>query len=105
MKIPNISPSFSEKGFSELVNLFNVFSTSIGLENMKGQVIENITIPATTSIDVPHSLKVIPKYRIILRQIGDGSIVDGDNAWSDTLVSLRNTGSSSVIVSFFLIRN
>lgn len=104
MKVANISIDFNEKNFSDLVGQLNVFMTSIGLENMNGQVINNINIPASTSIDIPHSLKTTPKYRIILRQINGGTIVDGDTQWSDTLISLKNTGATDTIISVFVMR-
>lgn len=105
MKVQNINPRFSEEGFAELVNLMNTFIRSVGLENMQGQILENILLPAGQSVRVSHSLKVTPKYRIILRQNGGGAIIDGDDLWTDRDVSLKNDGGSDATVSLFLIRS
>lgn len=105
MKVFNSPKSLSEDNFLTLVNQLNTFMTSVGVENMNGQIIENVLIPASASIDISHNLKVAPKYRIILRQIGGGSIIDGDSDWTDSRISLKNTGASDSIVTVFLIRS
>ena len=96
---------FSEWNYSRMANMINTFVRSIGLENMNGQVIENITIPAGQSARIGHSLKMTPKYRIILRQNGGGAIIDGDDTWTDKYISLKNDGGTDAILSVFLIRS
>lgn len=95
----------SEEAFAIMANQLNVFMTSIGLENMNGQIIENITIPAGQSIAIYHSLKLIPKYRIILRKTGEGEVIDGDSNWTNTSIFLKNVGASDTIVTVFIIAN
>lgn len=96
---------FSEENYSSMVSQVNTFFRAIGLENMQGQVIENIAMPAGASVVIGHSLKVTPKYRIILRQLGGGAIIDGDTEWTDKLVSLKNDGGVDATISIFLIRS
>ena len=105
MKVRDISPRFTEKNFADFVNQFNAFARSIGLENMNAQIIDNISLPANTSVTIGHGLKSIPKYRIVLRQTSGATIVDGDDTWTDTFISLRNSDTSDdAIVSILLIR-
>lgn len=105
MKIANIPNTMNQENFDKLVNQINVFMRSVGLENMQGQIIENIYIPATISIEIAHSLKVTPKYRIILKQVNGGAIIDGDTDWTETKISLKNTGATDALISVILLRS
>lgn len=62
----------------------NLSSASFG-----GQVIENITLPVGVEVEIPHSLKMTPKYRIILKQNSGVHISDGDSAWDDKKIFLK----------------
>lgn len=104
MKIQALSEIFDQKSFSAMARLINVFTTNIGINNMGGQIIDNVTIPASTSIRISHSLKLTPKYRIITRQINGGAIIDGDDSWTDTYISLKNTGGTDAIVSVLILK-
>lgn len=70
-------------------DLNSTLNGGLGLNNLNGQIIENIKVPFGREVAIPHSLGSIPKYRLILRQNGAGSIIDGNTAWSDTAVFLR----------------
>ena len=106
MKVFNSSDNFSEESYASMINQLNAFMRSVGLENMQGQVINNISLPANTSVNIPHNLGVVPRYRFILRQNGGSAIIDGDSVWSETLVSLKNSDASNdAIVDIFLIRS
>lgn len=71
---------------------------------MGAQVVERVLIPSGTSVKIPHSLKITPKYRIIIRQIEGGAIIDGDDLWTDKYISLKNTGGSDAIVSVLIVK-
>ena len=105
MKTVSLKEKFSEDTFGELVRHLNTFFRSIGLENFDGQIIENISIPASTSIRIPHNLKSIPKYRIIIDQINGGTIIRGDDEWTETSISLKNSGGTDTIISVFIFRS
>lgn len=105
MKVYDLDPQFTERNFQKLISQLNPFFRSIGLENMKGDILTDVVIPANTSAVLPHRLKAIPKYRIILRQINGGTIIDGDDAWTDTSISLKNTGATDTILTVFVIRD
>ena len=58
------------------------------------RVVENIELPADGSeVRISHNLKVVPKYRIILRQSGE--VFDGETEWTDKYIYLRAKGGSA----------
>lgn len=62
----------------------NLSSASFG-----GQVIEDIILPVGVEVEIPHNLKMTPKYRIILKQDSGVYISDGDTAWDDKKIFLK----------------
>jgi hypothetical protein len=69
--------------------LNNLSSASFG-----GQVIEDIILPVGVEVEIPHNLKITPKYRIILKQDNGVYISDGDTAWDDKRIYLKAEGAS-----------
>ena len=72
---------------------YNREVNNLSTKNLGGQVIGPITLPINTEVEVPHSLKVTPRYRIILRQQGGLTITDGDSQWDDKKIFLKAVGS------------
>jgi len=66
--------------------------------------IRSVTIPASGEAVLNHSLKSLPKYRIILRQTGNGVITDG-STWDDKKISLKNNGAVSVTLTVGIFRS
>ena len=103
MKMPSFSKEFSEDQYSLLTTALNDFFQNVGLDNFGGQTISNISIPQGQRLRISHSLKVVPQYRIILRQTGNGVISDGD--WNSNFIELINNSSDeTVILTVFLGR-
>lgn len=74
-----------------MVDFINsLFQNGITLgDNISGQIVE-VTLPGDgTEVKVPHRLKAVPKYRIILRQDNRAVIYDGEEPWNDKYVTLR----------------
>ena len=63
--------------------------------NFKG-FIETVTIPAGQELRISNSLSSVPRYRIILRQTGNGIIEDGATAWSNDFVYLANNSGNDI---------
>lgn len=104
MRIQALSDIFDADSFRSLVRQINVFTSNIGLNNMGGQIVDNVTIPAGSSIRIPHLLKITPKYRIIIKQVGGGYIVDPDEQWTDKYISLYNSGGTDAIISVLILK-
>lgn len=105
--IPTIQAEGSEewvKTVNNLIDQFNFLAKNISLQsNFNGQVV-TVTIPAGEEKIIPHSLGVIPKYRIILRQEGNGVISDIPSGWTSSSIKLINNGAVSVTVTILLVR-
>jgi hypothetical protein len=81
------------------------FNRSLSLQsNFDGYIAENIVIPAASSLRIQHFLGVKPKWRIILRQVGNGVITDIPSDWDDKVISLYNNGAVQVTLTVFIAR-
>jgi len=79
----------TDDNFSNMADSLNTTLGGLLLgDNFGGQIIGNIKIPVGEEVKISHNLKVVPKYRIILRQDGATSISDG-SIWNDKYISLR----------------
>lgn len=91
MSIKNLERKDDERDKDELNNAIRNVSLS---NNFSGTVIENITLPIGEEVEIPHNLKSVPKFRIILRQRGELTIIDGDTPWTDTAIYLKAVGGA-----------
>lgn len=78
-------------------------------DNFQSFTVEKLSIPAGMEVSIPNVFRTsspgnIPSARIITRQQGDGTIIDGLTEWSDTHVYLRNPSANDIVISviFFL---
>lgn len=88
MRFGELIREFSEDSYGRLVDLLNTGLNRLTLgENMSGQIVE-VTFSAGIEAEIPHSLKEVPKYRIIVRQSGAETIEDGITEWTDRYIYL-----------------
>jgi hypothetical protein len=92
------------KAHNELVQELNFLSTKLTTKNFDGQIIENLTLTNGEEKDVSHTLGVVPKFRIILRQEGNGVITDIPSGWIKSSIKIKNNGPDSVTLTLFLVR-
>lgn len=65
-------------------------------ENFQSFMVENITIPPNSEVAIPNGFRTaypgtIPSGRIITRQSLSGTtVIDGDTAWNEASVYLKN---------------
>jgi hypothetical protein len=99
--------NFTAKNFSDTVDFLNtLFTNGLTLENNFGAQILEVTLPASgVEVAIAHRLKVVPKYRIILRQDDQGTIMDGFSQWTDKTIYLRAANLSiDVNITLMLIK-
>ena len=79
-----------------MVDALNTILRKIGLSSNMSGVIKSVTIPLDSEVEVPHNLKVVPKYWIIVDQRGQAIIERGDKAFTDRAIYLKskNIGGS-----------
>ncbi len=89
---------------NDTVRLLNFVLKSLSFQSNFNGYIASVTIPATTEVRVTHFLGVTPKWRVILRQEGNGVISDIPSGWNDEFITLRNNGASEVKASILIAR-
>lgn len=92
--------------FNEVVKGLNYTNKFLSIQsNFDGYIATDVTIPISSSVKIQHFLGVKPKWRIILRQTGNGVITDIPEEWTDRVISLKNNSSTeSVVISVFIAR-
>ena len=84
---------------------FSTFTKSISLEsNFNAFIGRDVVIKASGEVRIEHFLGVIPKWRIILRQVGNGVITDVATGWNESYITLKNNGTEEVTISVFIAR-
>lgn len=78
--------------------------SNLSFEDNFSAFIENVTIAAGTEIKIRNQLKVIPSSKIILRDYGSNTIVDGDTEWTQDYVYLKNIGMASARAKVLFLR-
>jgi len=73
-------------------------------DNFQAFIVSDISIPAGNEVAISNEFRnrypgSIPIGRIIIRQTGDATIVDGDSPWTSDLVFLKNPSQNNVVVS------
>jgi hypothetical protein len=89
---------------NKTINTLNFLTKNISLQSNFNCYIANIKIPATSQISVQHFLGVVPKYRIILRQVGNGVITDIPSGWTSDVITLYNNGAVEVSLTVMIVR-
>jgi hypothetical protein len=96
--------------FNELVKGINYTNKFLSIQsNFDGYIATDVSLPAnptgTSTVKIQHFLGVIPKWRIILRQTGNGVITDVSEEWTDKVISLKNNSTTeNVVISVFIAR-
>jgi len=91
--------------FNKLVTSYNFTTKSLSFQsNFDGYLAENVKIPAASTVLIQHFLGVKPKWRIILKQEGNGVITDIPSSWTDKVIALYNNGAVEVTASILIVR-
>lgn len=79
------------------------FAEGFSLENdVKGEIID-VTLAPNESKIIPHGLRAIPQYRLILRQTGSAVITDVNEYWTDKTIGLLNNSAATVVLKIKLL--
>lgn len=89
---------------NKLVASYNFLTKNISLQSNFNCYIAKVTIPATSQLQIQHFLGVIPSYRIILRQEGNGVITDIPSGWTSDVITLYNNGAVEVKATVMIVR-
>ena len=86
---------------NEAIVELNYILRSLTMVNLDGEI-KTVTLPANSTTRVGHRLQIIPKYRIILGQVGGGLITDGE--FTNNYIELTNSGGSDAVVSLIIVK-
>lgn len=87
---------FGDKHYNRLVDeVDTIFDNNVTLSENMSMDIKSVSIGIGATVVVTHGLKVTPKYRMILRQTGNGVITDA-GTWDSTKIFLKNNGAETV---------
>jgi hypothetical protein len=90
---------------NSLVDSYNTQISRISIEtSFSSYIAQDVVIAAGATANIQHFLGVIPKWRIILRQTGNGVITDVTSGWTAKIISLKNNGAESVTISVMIVR-
>lgn len=90
--------------YNDLVDDLNTGLSRLKLEENFESYKTQVTIPATSELKIPHNLGGVPSDRLILRQSGNGLVVDGPTDWDENNIYLRNEGLVSVTITVLILR-
>jgi hypothetical protein len=73
------------------------------LDNFESFQVE-VEIPRYSEVTIRNKIQQIPSGYLILRQSGNGVIIDGDTPWTNQLVYLKNTAGLDASVKVIFLR-
>lgn len=78
-------------------------------QNFQSFIVKDVSIPAGQEVAMSNQFKkaypgLIPSGRIIIRQRGDANIIDGDSAWNESLVYLKNPSANDAVVTVIFFK-
>lgn len=88
--------------YNESITELNFVLRSLTLKNLDGEIITR-EIPASSTVDIPHKLGIVPKYKILLRQVGGGLVRDLN--FTDTYVRLEHLGIEPTTITFIIVKD
>lgn len=92
------------KAHNELISELNFFRKNISLQsNFNCHVVE-VSFAAGQTKAIPHSLGILPKFRIILRQEGNGVLSDIPSGWNTHKITIKNEGTVAVKATIVVLR-
>jgi hypothetical protein len=97
--------------YNSLIKAYNFATKNGSISNsFDGYVAENVVFSATGASDgtdsrrIQHYLGFTPKFRIILRQVGNGVLEDVISGWNNTFATIKNRGSEQVTATIIFLK-
>jgi len=87
-----LESDFAEDSYVDTINSINNYTNNLSLSDINGDMIVLKDIPSG-DFHFAHGLKRIPIYKLILRQVGGGLVLDQSKSNTDGLMFLHNGGS------------
>lgn len=88
----------------DMIEKLNFITQNLSLRANFNGSIQTFEVAAGETIDIQHFLQVVPQYRIILRQEGNGLLTDLPNLWNNKTITLKNNGSEAVKATVLILK-
>lgn len=99
----------AESTLQEVIQTYNANITEINyimrsltLSNLDGEI-KTVAIPAGSTVKVSHKLGIIPKYKLLLKQVGGGLIRDVQ--FTAKYIELENIGIVDATVTVIIVKD
>lgn len=94
-----LTDDIEDKGLGGVADEINRELNRFSLGDRAGcKVVEGIELTTGFNTPIPHNLKITPKYMIILRQSGSGSVFDGTSPWTDKTIYIESSADITVTI-------
>ena len=80
----------------------NFVLRSLTLTNFDGEIITT-QLPAASTVDIPHKLGIVPKYKILLKQVEGGLVRDVE--FTENYVRLQHLGVTPTTITFIIVKD
>ena len=92
------------KKANSLVELLNFTLKRLALSKNFDSYIAEVSMIAGEEKTISHFLGVRPKYRIILRQEGNGVLSDIPSLWTEKVAVIKNNGAVAVTATIMFLK-
>lgn len=89
------------KNVNNTIRDLNQTFIDFSVGSLNGDIVVS-KIPSNTIARIGHRLRAVPRFRIILKQIGGGLLLDGN--YTESYIELHNTGNSDCTVTLLIAR-
>lgn len=94
---------FYEENYNPLVSDLQRLLGNLSIyDNTDSFLLENITIEPSSSKKFVNYLRVVPSYRLIVKQTSGGVLLDGN--WTDKIVEFKNDSATIFKGSILLLK-
>lgn len=98
------NPTFFTDKLNKVRSKLDFFNKNISLDKNFNSYIVEVDFAAGETKNIQHFLGVRPKYRIILKQEGNGVLSDIPSAWDNQTIRMINNGAVAVKATIMILK-
>lgn len=98
------SPTIFTDKLNKIRSKLDFFNKNISLDKNFNSYIVEVDFAAGETKNIQHFLGVRPKYRIILKQEGNGVLSDIPSAWNNQTIRMINNGAVAVKATIMILK-
>ena len=98
------NPTIFTDKLNKVRSKLDFFNKNISLDKNFNSYIVEVDFAAGETKNIQHFLGVRPKYRIILKQEGNGVLSDIPSAWNNQTIRMINNGAVAVKATIMILK-